>query len=61
MDDEDEKTHYRGFGPVLGLPIRDARMDLSDFPPDLQEVVRELFPPVLERAKEPLVGITTAS
>jgi hypothetical protein len=53
--DEHEKTHYRGFGPVLGLPVRDARVDLSDFPPEL----RELFPPVLERAKEPLVGITT--
>ena len=55
MDDEHEKTHYRGFGPVLGLPIKNARVDLSALPPD----VRGLFPPVLERAKEPLIGITT--
>ncbi|WP_432045904.1 DUF3500 domain-containing protein [Streptomyces asiaticus] len=59
MDDEYEKTHYRRFGPVRGLPIQDARVDLAAFPPDLQAVVQELFPPVLERAKEPLVGITT--
>jgi hypothetical protein len=59
MADEDEKTHYRGYGPVLGLPIQDARVDLSAFLPELQAVVRELFPPVLEMAKEPLVGITT--
>lgn len=55
MDDEDEKARYRGFGPVLGLPIRDARVDLSALPPEF----RELFPPVVERAREPLVGITT--
>ncbi|SEP37881.1 DUF3500 domain-containing protein [Amycolatopsis saalfeldensis] len=55
MDNEDEGTHYRGFGPVLGLPIHDARVDLSALSPDF----RKLFPPVLEKAKEPLVGITT--
>lgn len=59
MHDDDEKTHYRGFGPVQGLPIQDGRVDLSAFPPDLRTVVQEAFPPVLARAKEPLVGITT--
>jgi hypothetical protein len=58
MDDEYEKTHYRGYGFVHGLPIQDARPDLSALPPGLQ-AIRDLFPPVLERAKEPLVGITT--
>ena len=59
VDEDYEKTRYRGFGPVLGLPIHDARVDPSGFPPDFQAVARELFPPVLERAKEPLIGITT--
>lgn len=59
MDDDCEKTLYRGFGPVLGLPVQDARVDLAALPPHLRAVVREAFPPVLERAKEPLVGITT--
>ena len=59
VDEDYEKTRYRGFGPVLGLPIHDARVDLSGFPPDFQAVAQELFPPVLERAKEPLIGITT--
>ena len=59
MNDDYEKTRYRGFGPVLGLPIHDARADLSAFPPDVQAMVRRLYPPVLEKAKEPLVGITT--
>jgi Protein of unknown function (DUF3500) len=58
MSDAYEKTHYRGYGFVHGLPIQDARADFSALPPDLQ-AIRELFPPVLERAKEPLVGITT--
>ncbi|RLL66884.1 DUF3500 domain-containing protein [Streptomyces sp. Z26] len=58
-DDAHEKTRYRGFGPVTGLPIHDARVDLDGFPPHLRAVARELFPPVLEKAREPLVGITT--
>jgi hypothetical protein len=59
VDDEDGKMSYRGYGAVSGLPIEDGRVDLSALPPDLQAVVRGAFPPVLERAKEPLVGITT--
>ena len=59
MNTEHDPTGYRGFGPVRGLPIHNARVDLSAFPPELQALVRENFPPVLERAKEPLVGITT--
>ncbi|RBQ18333.1 hypothetical protein DP939_20930 [Spongiactinospora rosea] len=59
MDNESEKTLYRGYGPVLGLPIQNGRVDLAGLPPDLQPVVRKSFPPVVEKAKEPLVGITT--
>jgi hypothetical protein len=59
MDAEYEKTRYRGFGAVLELPVEDARVDLSGLSPDLRAVAHKLFPPVLARAKEPLVGITT--
>jgi hypothetical protein len=56
--DDDEKTRYRGFGPVLGLPIQNGMMNFSGFPPDLLAEIQGLFPRVVETAKEPFVGIT---
>jgi hypothetical protein len=58
IDGGHAETNYRGYRPVHGLPVHNARLDLAAFPPELQGIA-ELFPPVLERAKEPLVGITT--
>ncbi|HWG28606.1 DUF3500 domain-containing protein [Actinospica sp.] len=58
MDDY-EKSRYRGFGPVTGLPIEHGMMNFSAFPPDLVAEIQGLFPRVVETAKEPFVGITT--